>query len=369
VAADGVIAPGVLLTAEGIRIEQDTATSVVVPAGDATHTRFDLIVCNHEYEKTVPAPAATFEVIEGTPAASPAMPEIPEHCTLLAVGVMLATETEWDTVIPAPKVISAVNCYVDADQAWHVRHGDEGAMLMAYEGFNDHGGEFKLFVLEAGTLADDAVITWGDAQLTISAEGIQACVELQTSKMDKAGGTFDGPVEFDDTATFNDAAIFNHEDPTAVAFDDWITFTRHAVPAQANSHKWLNKTYYWESVTDPTGTTLIVPIPAMVGAELVSVDIGLKGHVSIDYECEVGLSKVPFGNMLGTVDFSEETWDLTHNVEVFTNLVVKDPVTPFGALPYAFVDSETLYLRVRTGAAGILFTGARFNYRRKRIAV
>jgi hypothetical protein len=41
----------------------------------------------------------------------------------------------------------------------------------------------------------------------------------------------------------------------------------------------------------------------------------------------------------------------------------------FSAFPFAFDESRPLWLRVRTGGASILFTGARLNYRRKRVAV
>ncbi len=61
--ADGSIDPGVMLTPEGVRIEEDGPISVSVPPGDSTHPRLDLVVCIHEYLPTVPNVAARLEPI------------------------------------------------------------------------------------------------------------------------------------------------------------------------------------------------------------------------------------------------------------------------------------------------------------------
>ncbi len=96
---DGSIDPGVLLTPEGVRIDEDGPVSIAVSSGDATHPRLDLVVCIHEYLPTVPNVAARFEVMEGTPATSPDYPDLPEHTVLLAKCRMNAGESIWAEVI------------------------------------------------------------------------------------------------------------------------------------------------------------------------------------------------------------------------------------------------------------------------------
>ncbi len=100
-AGDGTIDPGVLLTPEGLRIEEDSPVSVSVSPGDATFPRFDLVVCIHEYLPTVPNVAAHFEVVTGTPADNPDYPDLPEHAVLLATCRMEKAETSWKTVANA----------------------------------------------------------------------------------------------------------------------------------------------------------------------------------------------------------------------------------------------------------------------------
>ena len=96
---NGDIDPGVILTADGVRIKEDAAVSVSIPPGDATHPRLDLVVCIHEYLPTYPNVAAHFQVIEGTLAANPEYPDLPDHAVLLAKCRMEVGETSWSEVI------------------------------------------------------------------------------------------------------------------------------------------------------------------------------------------------------------------------------------------------------------------------------
>ena len=70
-------------------------------AGDTTHPRLDLVVCIHEYLPTYPNVAAHFQVVEGTPAASPEYPDLPEHAVLLAKCRMDADGSVWSEVLNA----------------------------------------------------------------------------------------------------------------------------------------------------------------------------------------------------------------------------------------------------------------------------
>ncbi len=98
---NGDVDPGVILTSDGVRIEEDAAISVSIPPGDATHPRFDLVVCLHEYLPTYPNVTAHFQVIEGTPAVSPNYPDLPEHAVLLAKCRMEAIGSVWSEVLNA----------------------------------------------------------------------------------------------------------------------------------------------------------------------------------------------------------------------------------------------------------------------------
>lgn len=374
VAKDGTLSAGVLLTPEGIRIEETSSQQLDVPPGHATLYRRDIVVCRHEYQKTVPAPAATFEIIEGTPApfvfpsSIPELPEVPEHAMLLASCWMYPTATEWETVDGPPFLERMINCEKHEDGTHRIIHGDRAAFWFVVEA---NTGLVLLYIWPANDLDDNDPIAWTLAALTLDSEGIPAVRALETDKMDKAGGTFDGPVVFDDTATFNDAALFNHEDPTAVAFDDWVTFTRHILPFQANSEHWLNKGWYWQSISDVTGKVLLVPIPAYVGTELVSVDVGIRNNDgAVDYNMIVGFSKFTFGSLLASmVDFGDTVVPVTHSTEITANIVLVDPSPPNAAEPWVFNNTEMLLLRLKTGAEDMWFTGAKANYRRKQLAI
>ena len=99
--SDGTIDPGVLLTQEGIRIEETDVISVEVPPGHSTLNRYDLIVCRHEYLETYPNLEAHYEVIAGTPSddLNPPIPNLPDHAVLLAYGRMQPGETTWSHVV------------------------------------------------------------------------------------------------------------------------------------------------------------------------------------------------------------------------------------------------------------------------------
>lgn len=52
-----------------------------------------------------------------------------------------------------------------------------------------------------------------------------------------------------------------------------------------------------------------------------------------------------------------------------TNIPLVDPDPPGEEMPFAFDQARTLWLRIKAQDAHILFTGAKLNYRRKRVAV
>ena len=113
-----------------------------------------------------------------------------------------------------------------------------------------------------------------------------------------------------------------------------------------------------------------MPIRGIVGAELVSVDVGLHNVGAVSLNVILGFSTSDLANFIGgSIDFGEVTVGVNGSESVVTNLVMVDPVEPHGELPFAFDSSRPLWLRIKTGGANILFTGAKLNYRRKRVAV
>ncbi len=110
VSTNGDIEPGVLLTEEGVRIEEDevvqpswgaTWENLGLPPGDPTHPRHDLIVCQYLYETSIPAPEAKFRVIQGVAEMNPTWPDLPDHSILLARAVMPQGGIEYSDVTQA----------------------------------------------------------------------------------------------------------------------------------------------------------------------------------------------------------------------------------------------------------------------------
>ncbi len=126
--ADGSIDPGVLLTPEGVRIEEDGPVSVSVPPGDATHPRLDMVVCIHEYLPTVPNVAAHFEVVEGTPASAPDYPDLPDHAVLLAKCRMNAGENAWSEVLNVGPPVGTAPELAGPDRTTETVHGNAEAI-------------------------------------------------------------------------------------------------------------------------------------------------------------------------------------------------------------------------------------------------
>ena len=201
--ADGAITPGLLLTAEGVSLEEDAPVSVSVPPGDPTHGRVDLVVCVYEYMKTVPAPVATFEVVQGTPAAEPEAPELPEHAILLAAAQMEAGASEWGSVAQAGPPEKLMNALREPDQTYTIVNGARAALR---EVFDPNTGTLAVHLVAAGTLGDGDPIAWGNPVLSMSPDGIEqlaaivAALEDEVAareaadelKLDKTGGTLTG---------------------------------------------------------------------------------------------------------------------------------------------------------------------------------
>jgi hypothetical protein len=86
------IRPGVLVTADGLRVEETSnlANVLDVPAPPETGVRYDAIVCTAVSTDTDPPSAATYSIVQGTPGAEPALPSPGTNGYLLGYGVRIA---------------------------------------------------------------------------------------------------------------------------------------------------------------------------------------------------------------------------------------------------------------------------------------
>jgi len=378
VAADGSVSPGMLITPEGIRIEETEPLSVIQPEADPINPRIDLVVCIHEYEKTVPAPAAQFVTVQGVPDPDPQPPDLPDHTVLLAACRMEAGADEWTDIQQLGYPVRVYNTIPQPDHTWKIILGARGAMM---ELFDPNTGTVATFIAAPGTYEDGDTITWGAPILEYNADGIlqvqgvqenldqeitdrqAADTSLDNAKLDKAGGTIAGDLVLEGKLTLD------ADDVADIAFDDWVGFTRWVQPCQGNSAGWDNLGYAWKSADGLA--TLYVPIHAIVGAELVSIDVGVTsaatgslavyfGFTTADYAASIVTGRVEFGDVMIEVPAGET---------VVTSVPLLDPEEPHDPRPFVFDSSRTLWLRIKAQDAHILFTGAKLNYRRKRVVV
>jgi len=68
---------GVLVTKQGVVLHETSAIDLTISAGDATHPRIDLIICEHEYVDVQGASVGVYDIIQGTPSANPVAPTLP----------------------------------------------------------------------------------------------------------------------------------------------------------------------------------------------------------------------------------------------------------------------------------------------------
>lgn len=173
VSMTGLLSPGILLTSEGVRIEETEPVQLTLTPNTSGLTRRDIVVCEHEHQPTVPAPVAVFRVIPGEPAEEAPLPPIPEHATLIAVCRMPAGASSWDSIDsnanPPELLFNAVR------DGWEHRivKGGTGALLVRT--VLAPGGGLMEFYLHPGTgLADGVSIPWGSPVFTFSSQGTPA---------------------------------------------------------------------------------------------------------------------------------------------------------------------------------------------------
>lgn len=79
---------GVLLTKQGVMVQEDA--DIVLPIGTETtgEDRIDLIICEHDYQQVIGGTVAIYSVIQGTPAPSPVAPALTAPNKQVIVGTL-----------------------------------------------------------------------------------------------------------------------------------------------------------------------------------------------------------------------------------------------------------------------------------------
>ena len=136
-----------------------------------------------------------------------------------------------------------------------------------------------------------------------------------------------------------------------------------------NSPGWDNLGYSWKSADGLSW--LYVPVHAIVGAELVSVDVGVTSAAGAALAVYFGFTTADYATSIvtGRVEFGDVMIEVPAGDTVVTNVPLLDPDEPHDPRPFIFDANRTLWLRIKAQDAHILFTGAKLNYRRKRVVV
>ena len=81
--------------------------------------------------------------------------------------------------------------------------------------------------------------------------------------------------------------------------------------------------------------------------------------------------KIPIHQSIvtGRVEFGDVMIEVAAGETRVTNVPLVAPEEPHPELPFAFDHARTLWLRIKAQDAHILFTGAKLNFRRKRVAL
>ncbi len=159
---DGTLDPGVLVTAEGVRLEETESQSLTLPPNETAFPRLDLLVCIHEDLPSIPPVTARFEILPGIPAEEPSLLQIPEHGLLLAIGAMPAESQTYQTVWPMGYPERLINCrktttLTTSGPVYRVIRGDLPA---SREGLDGLSGLWKHRLIPAGSYQDGESIVW-----------------------------------------------------------------------------------------------------------------------------------------------------------------------------------------------------------------
>jgi len=75
-----------IITKQGVGIKEDASIDLPVSAGDGSNPRIDLVMVEHEYIDVIGGAVAIYSVVEGTPAATPVVPSLPNPEKQVRIG-------------------------------------------------------------------------------------------------------------------------------------------------------------------------------------------------------------------------------------------------------------------------------------------
>ena len=362
VSVDGTIAPGVLMTADGVRVEEDAPVSVTPPVGDATYSRKDLIVCQYLYETSVPAPQATYAVIQGVPAATPEYPAIPDHCIVLAQATMAPGGVTWSE----NKLVNSVPVPKSTDLAGDGWNSALTLVQLASDLADEVTNRGSAVASEADTReqADAALVN--TLNLAVGAEA-DAREQADALLANKGGDTFTGHMIFQDDVTFPAAHAAD------VKFDGDVEFKR-SIPASAGSCYLAGAPdpYYAAGKINFNGISqaAAIPIPTVVGAEIVSVKFGFINTDGNTHTIDMSILRKTLTSN-GAVNSTQEV-GLPLNDAISLTLLVQTTDGGGTAGPRTMAEDELweAYVQVKNDdfSTGVLgWTGITVTYRRRKL--
>lgn len=183
------IEPGSWISPMGLRVELLAAIEEeAIPANVSAYARWDLVTGRSVWTQPGQPAAATYQIVEGTPSASPAWPDRPANDTILAYGYIEAGATTYRTILNA-NIFKHHNCYTDVDHTVHILDGKLPAWIIEYqpntEGTLSLVPWFKLY-MHPGGVADDAAITVTEV-LKITEDGLGELVDARGTFSTLAG--------------------------------------------------------------------------------------------------------------------------------------------------------------------------------------
>ena len=178
------IKAGVLLTAEGVRIEEttDQADLLPIPANSSGNPRLDYIVLRYEYLKSVPAPIATYHIIQGTPAASPVLPAVLATDTILTSGQLDDGADAYINFVYAQADV-LINATFDGEKYYII---EDFKAALRFE-VNTTDGGYNIYIVPKDTLAPGAEIIWLSPQIEINENGIQQVIDEALTRLTDDG--------------------------------------------------------------------------------------------------------------------------------------------------------------------------------------
>lgn len=82
-----------VVSKQGVVVTEDDTETLAIAVGHATLHRIDLIIMDHQYIEVAGGQLATYSVIQGTPAASPVAPAVPNPALQVIIGELYIPAT------------------------------------------------------------------------------------------------------------------------------------------------------------------------------------------------------------------------------------------------------------------------------------